>query len=56
MREMKIKVTYNKRIDIELDKKIRKFFQSLGYKWYAQGTDFSTGIRDICFEEVKNEP
>ncbi len=55
---MKIKVTYvsNGKINMLLDEKIRKFFKRLGYKWTGQGTNFTTGIRDMCFEEVKNEP
>lgn len=48
---MKIKVTYNTKADIKLDKKICKFFKSLGYIWTGQGTNFATDIRDICFEK-----
>lgn len=52
---MKIKVTYDERIDSVLDKKIREFFKSLGYKWTGQGRDFTTNIRDISFEGVWND-
>ena len=35
----------------DIDSKITKFVESeLGFKWYAQGYDTETGMRDICFE------
>ncbi len=47
-----IKATYKtaKRIDEETDKEINKAAELFGLKWYAQGFDFTTGVRDICFD------
>ena len=46
---MKIKVEYegfNKDLDIE----ICELIKSIGGKWYAQGFDHTSGMRDICFD------
>jgi len=51
---IKIKITYQGPLDIELDEKIQNLMESIGAKWYAQGTDLITGIRDICFDIDKN--
>ena len=47
---MKIKVTYNGNLDKELDSEIRSAIEGIGGEWYAQGFDFTTNIRDICFD------
>ena len=49
-KEVKIKVTYDSDLNQELDDKIRSAIEGIGGKWYAQGTDLTTGIRDICFD------
>ena len=47
---MKIKVTYEAPINLAIDTKIRKAMEAIGAKWYGQGIDFTTNIRDICFD------
>ncbi len=47
---MKITVLYEGPLDMELDKEIQKAMESIGCKWYAQGTDFPTMIRNIAFD------
>ena len=49
----KIKVTYTGGLDTGLDKKIRKFFERIGYRWTGQGMEIKTQIRDITFEDLK---
>lgn len=51
----RIKVTYNltdeTRKEVrKIDKKIKEKIESIGGEWYAQGTDLTTNIRDICFD------
>ncbi len=53
MEAIKIKVEYNKPLDQELDQKIRVAMGSIGAKWIGQGTDLTTGIRDLGFELKK---
>ena len=53
MQKKVIKVTYQGPIDKELDDKIIKGLESVGLKWYAQGTDVKTQIRDIAFDYIK---
>ncbi len=49
---IKYKLPYS--IDNELDKKIDKFFKSLGYKWTGSGISIHDNIRDISFiKEIK---
>ena len=50
---MKITVTYDGPLDMELDKKIQKAMESIGCKWYAQGTDLTTNVRDVAFDLQK---
>ncbi len=55
---MLIKVEYDTKgegINEEVDAKIREAMNSIDAKWYAQGTDIITGMRDLAFdyEEVK---
>ena len=52
MPDLEIKYS-KKKIDIKLDDKIREFFESVGYKWYAQGYDHQEKVRDICFDYIK---
>lgn len=48
----KIKVTYKveERINADMDETIKKQITGIGGKWYAQGMNTRTGIRDICFD------
>jgi len=48
----KIKVIYKipEKVNETLDKKITKFIEGLGYKWWAQGYNLEKGERDIAFE------
>ena len=46
----KIKVIYAGPLDMELDKLIQDALCGIGAEWYAQGTDFTNGERDICFD------
>ena len=45
-----IKITYDGDIDKKLDKKIISAMKSKGLKWYAQGKNHITNVRDICFD------
>ena len=49
-RERKLKVVYEGKMDMELDKKIRGLMESLGWEWYGQGFNRITTERDICFK------
>ena len=48
----KIKVTYPSPVNKNVDEKIREQLASVGAHWYAQGTDLTTGLRDMCFDIV----
>ena len=47
---IKYRVAYS--IDNELDKKIDKFFKTLGYKWTGSGISVHDNIRDISFTKI----
>jgi hypothetical protein len=36
--------------DLQLDEEIKIKAKELGLRWYAQGYNFITSIRDICFD------
>ena len=40
----------NQRIDEGMDSAATKTAKLFGLKWYAQGYNFITGIRDVCFD------
>jgi len=46
----KIKITYPAPMDSEKDSTITKLMESIGAKWYAQGTNLIEKERDICFD------
>jgi len=54
----RLKVEYSNKngsatdIDMELDKKIREFFESLGFTQTGQGMDLRTHKRDLGFVEA----
>ena len=50
MKTVKIKVEYSGPLDMDIDKKIRSGMEAIGGRWIGQGTDLTTGIRDIGFE------
>lgn len=53
---MRLKVTYLYRdIDTDLDKKITKFFESIGFKRYTSGYNHLTWKRNIDFEKIGEE-
>jgi hypothetical protein len=41
-------------IAMYFDIAITRFFKSLGFKWYGQGMDLESGIRDISFEKEES--
>ena len=43
-------ITYPYPLDTEIDKKIIRLVENIGGEWYSQGTSFSEGVRDICFD------
>lgn len=56
MKKRRLSVEYTGGLDSDLDVKITKAIEDLGFKWYAQGTEIETRIRDIVFyEKVKEE-
>lgn len=42
-------------IDVDLDKRIEKIFESIGFKRWASGYDLLAFKRDIAFEKVEEE-
>jgi len=48
--KVNIKVSYKSKIDPQIDKKIISIMESINCKWYAQGQELQTNIRDICFD------
>lgn len=50
MTKLRVKITYETRLDTALDDEIRKQLESLGAEWYAQGTNLETGVRDLAFD------
>ena len=49
---MELKVVYKKqdRIDENLDQKIERALEPLGFKRWASGYDLTTGERDLAFD------
>ena len=41
----------DKRVDSATDKEILHQAKSDGLEWYAEGYNFITGVRDICFDK-----
>ena len=52
---MELKVIYNKKgkVDMALDRKIKKALKPLGFKFYASGCNRLNGERDIAFDDKK---
>lgn len=52
--EMTLEVSYKtkRKINNSLDHKIRKFFKSLGFEWWAEGFNLNSRKRDICFKKI----
>ena len=54
---MRVKVLYNvdetDGIDMDFDKEISSFLESMGFKEIGRGTMIETGVRDLCFERTK---
>ena len=50
--EGKVKITYKvpEVINEFADNAITGIAGLLGLEWYAQGVDYTTGVRDICFD------
>ena len=50
---MELKVIYKKqdRIDENLDQKIERALEPLGFKRWASGYDLTTGERDLAFDD-----
>jgi len=46
----KIKVTYPAPVNKNVDEKIWAKLANVGARWYAQGTDLTKGVRDVCFD------
>ena len=44
-----LKIFYSEKINIEMDKEFQKIAKKYNYEWIGQGTDLTTGIRDISF-------
>ena len=50
----RLQVTYKSpEIDIEFDKEITKFFESIGFRRWASGYDLLSFERDIAFERTE---
>ena len=44
------RIMYSGTPNEKLDKEIIKVCESRGFKWWAQGYNFETDMRDICFD------
>jgi hypothetical protein len=51
MEDGTLKVMYNGELNTKLDEALKKCIEKFDYKWYAQGTNLITGVRDIVFEK-----
>ena len=51
MKTLTIKYKIEGRQNKVLDKEIGKVAKELGYKWHAQGFDFTNEYRDLGFEK-----
>ena len=47
---IQVKVMYKGEPSEKLDKAIRNALEGAGMKWFAQGYNFETEERDICFD------
>ncbi len=51
---MSIKVTFTYKVEAGIsevnDRRIKKYAKKNNLKWYAQGYNFTTGVRDLCFD------
>ena len=50
MKKIRIKVEYEGGINTSIDTELVSKMEGVGAKWYAQGKDMKSGIRDICFD------
>ena len=48
-----IKITYTGGLNLGLDTAIRNEMKKQGHKWYAQGYNFGSKIREIVFDKQK---
>lgn len=51
----RVEVKYSGGMSEKLDEKIQRALESIGCKWYAQGTDLNTLERDIAFDYEDEE-
>lgn len=49
------KFIYDGKPDDSTDAQIKKVAKSAGMVWYAQGYNFETNQRDVCFDLKKEE-
>jgi len=54
-KKWRVQIDYPGPLNVTLDKKIKKAMESIGAKWYAQGMNLETNVRDLAFE-LKNPP
>lgn len=49
-----IRITYSapEKMLSDIDKGLIESLESAGYSWYAQGYDFTTNQRDLCFDKL----
>ena len=51
MEDGTLKIVYEGKLNTKLDEALKKCIEKFGYKWYAQGTNLMSGVRDIAFEK-----
>ena len=44
-----LKIYYSEELNMKMDKEFRKVAEKYNYEWLGQGTDLTTGTRDISF-------
>ena len=44
-------IYYDEELNMKMDKEFQKVAEKYNYEWIGQGTDLTTGIRDISFEK-----
>lgn len=52
---MELKIVYTGGLKQKLDKKITKFFESIGFEWTGQGMEVNSQKRDIVFKKFEKK-
>jgi len=50
-----IKIYYNGGLNTRFDNAIEKVLNMFGYRRWASGMEFGSGVRDLCFEKKQED-